>query len=582
MTESLETANGEYTKDGTVDLKGNPALRSKTGGWTACSFIVVYELFERMAYFGIASNLVLYLTDKFHQGTVEASNNVTNWVGTVYLTPILGAVIADAYLGRYWTFVIGSVIYLSGMCLISLAVSVSPLKPSSCASNCEPATPLQLGAFFGGLYVVAFGNGGTKPNISTMGAEQFDESDGGERTHRISFFNWWMFSIFLGILFANSVLVYIQDNVGWSVGYGLPTLGLFISVLIFLAGTPFYRHKLPQGSPLTGMSRVIVAALRKWRVPVPKDPKELHELDLEAYRKKGTFMIESTPSIRFLSKAAVRTGGEDTPWTLCPVTLVEETKQMLRLVPILLLSVIPSTILAQANTLFVKQGTTLQRHVGDRGFEIPPASLGTFITLPMLISVAIYDRYFMKAMRSWTKHPRGITLLQRIGIGMFMQIIVMAVASATERIRLGVARSHGLVESGKPVPASIFMILPQFVLMGISDAFFVVGKIEIFYEQAPQSMKSLGSSCTLTALGLGNVLSSLLLKLVSGVTERRGRGWVLNNLNASRLDYYYGFLTVLSVINFVAFMFVSRKFRYKAEHFESFDENADDQVKENS
>ncbi|KAJ6810107.1 protein NRT1/ PTR FAMILY 5.2-like [Iris pallida] len=89
----------------------------------------------------------------------------------------------------------------------------------------------------------------------------------------------------------------------------------------------------------------------------------------------------------------------------------------------------------------------------------------------------------------------------------------------------------------KTRPASIFMILPQFVLMGISDAFFVVGKIEIFYEQAPQSMKSLGSSCTLTALGLGNVLSSLLLKLVSGVTERRGRGWVLNNLNASRLDY---------------------------------------------
>jgi hypothetical protein len=51
----------------------------------------VYELFKRMAYYGIASNLVIYLTDKLHQGSVEASNNVTNWSGTVFLTPLLGA-----------------------------------------------------------------------------------------------------------------------------------------------------------------------------------------------------------------------------------------------------------------------------------------------------------------------------------------------------------------------------------------------------------------------------------------------------------------------------------------------------------
>ena len=72
----------------------------------------VYELFERMAYYGIASNLIIYLTEKLHQGTVEASNNVTNWSGTVFLTPLIGAYVADAYLGRYWTFVVGSAIYV--------------------------------------------------------------------------------------------------------------------------------------------------------------------------------------------------------------------------------------------------------------------------------------------------------------------------------------------------------------------------------------------------------------------------------------------------------------------------------------
>jgi hypothetical protein len=74
-------------------------------------YCAVYELFERMAYYGIASNLVIYLTDKLHQGTVEASNNVTNWSGAVFIMPLLGAYAADAYLGRYWTFVAGSAIY---------------------------------------------------------------------------------------------------------------------------------------------------------------------------------------------------------------------------------------------------------------------------------------------------------------------------------------------------------------------------------------------------------------------------------------------------------------------------------------
>lgn len=69
-------------------------------------------MFERMAYYGIASNLVVYLTTKLHEGTVTSSNNVTNWVGTVWMTPILGAYIADAHLGRYWTFVIASGIYV--------------------------------------------------------------------------------------------------------------------------------------------------------------------------------------------------------------------------------------------------------------------------------------------------------------------------------------------------------------------------------------------------------------------------------------------------------------------------------------
>ncbi|RRT72396.1 hypothetical protein BHE74_00036470 [Ensete ventricosum] len=111
-----------YTKDGSVDLHGRPVLASQTGRWRACAFLVGkpsyrsctrgYEAFERMAFYGVASNLVVYLTTQLHEDTVSSVRNVNNWSGSVWITPILGAYIADTYFGRFWTFTISSLIYL--------------------------------------------------------------------------------------------------------------------------------------------------------------------------------------------------------------------------------------------------------------------------------------------------------------------------------------------------------------------------------------------------------------------------------------------------------------------------------------
>ncbi|XP_058212282.1 protein NRT1/ PTR FAMILY 5.2-like isoform X1 [Rhododendron vialii] len=556
----------DYTEDGTVDLKGNPVRRSKRGGWKACSFVVVYEIVERMAFYGIASNLIIYLTGKLHQGTVAASNNVTNWVGTIWMTPILGAYVADAHLGRYWTFVIASAIYLLGMLLLTLSVSLPGLRPPHCSDppNCKKASTIQLAVFYGALYTLAMGTGGTKPNISTIGADQFDDFEPKEKAHKLSFFNWWMFSIYVGTLSAQTILVYIQDNVGWALGYGLPTAGLAVSILIFLAGSPLYRHKAPSGSPFTRMARVIVAALRKWRVPIPTDPKELYELDLEEYNKNGKFRIDSTPTLRFLNKACVETGPTSTPWMLCSVTQVEETKQMLRMIPMLMATFVPSTMAAQSGTLFVKQGTTLHRHIGR--FEIPPATLTGVETISFLVCIVIYDRNFVKIINRWTKNPRGITLLQRLGIGLVLHIFIMMIASLIERYRLSVAKNHGIDETGGQVPLSIFILLPQYVLMGIADTFISVPKLEFFYDQAPEIMKSLGTSYSMTSIGVGNFISSFLLSTIARITKEHGHhGWILNDLNASHIDYYYAFLALLSFLNLGFFLIMTKFYVYKAE-----------------
>lgn len=192
-----------------------------------------------------------------------------------------------------------------GMCLLTLAVSLPSLRPPPCSQavneeNCAKASGFQVSIFYCALYIIALGSGGTKPNISTIGADQFDEFEPKERTHKLSFFNWWMISLIFGVLFSNSFLVYIQENVGFSIGYGLPTAGLTIAVSVFLIGTPFYRHKVVSGSPLTRIAQVLVLAAKKWKLPLPNDPQELYELGMEEFSNNGKHRIPHSTSLRYI------------------------------------------------------------------------------------------------------------------------------------------------------------------------------------------------------------------------------------------------------------------------------------------
>lgn len=70
----------------------------------------------------------------------------------------------------------------------------------------------------------------------------------------------------------------------------------------------------------------------------------------------------------------------------------------------------------------------------------------------------------------------------------------------------------------------------------------------------------------MTSLGIGNFLSSALLSTVSHLTRRHGSGgWIQNNLNASRLDLYYAFFTMLNCANLVLFFAVCRMYVYNVE-----------------
>lgn len=230
-----------------------------------------------------------------------------------------------------------------------------------------------------------------------------------------------------------------------------------------------------------------------------------------------------------------------------------------------LVLLIPSTIWAQINTLFVKQGTTLDRRIGTH-FKVPAASLTSFVTLTMLLIVPIYDRYFVPLMRAKTGNPRGITILQRLGVGCIIQIAAIAFAYVVEMQRMHVIKVDHVTGKNAMVPMSIFWLLPQYALIGLADVFNSIGLLEFFYDQSPDDMQSLGTTFFTSAIGVGNFMNSLLITLIDkGTGKNGGKSWIGNNLNDCHLDYYYLFLFGLAVLNMGAFLLASCVYVYKRE-----------------
>ncbi|XP_043695857.1 protein NRT1/ PTR FAMILY 8.3-like isoform X2 [Telopea speciosissima] len=563
------SSRGPYTGDGSVDVNGKPVLKQNTGNWRACPFILGTECCERLAYYGIATNLVTYLMNKLHEGNVSAARNVTTWAGTCYLAPLIGAVLADSYLGRYWTIAIFSTIYFIGMGTLTLSASVPVFRPSSCdGSVCPAATPVQYAIFFCGLYLIALGTGGIKPCVSSFGADQFDDTDPRERVKKGSFFNWFYFSINIGALISSSFLVWIQDNAGWGLGFGIPTLFMGLAIISFFSGTPLYRFQKPGGSPLTRMCQVLVASIRKWNLEVPQDNSLLYEVPDKTSAIKGSRKLEHSDELKCLDKAAVvsdldvKQGDFSNPWKLCTVTQVEELKILIRMFPIWATGIVFSSVYAQMSTMFVEQGMVMDTTVGS--FTIPPASLSTFDVLSVIVWVPMYDRLLVPLARKITGKERGFSELQRMGIGLIISILSMAVAAIVEIKRLEIAKSLDLVDHKVAVPMSILWQIPQYFLVGAAEIFTFIGQLEFFYDQSPDAMRSLCSALSLLTTALGNYLSSFILTIVTTITTKGGNpGWIPNNLNEGHLDYYFWLLAGLSFLNLVVYVFCARRYKCK-------------------
>ncbi|KAL5546759.1 hypothetical protein UlMin_006446 [Ulmus minor] len=535
----------------------------KIGGIRTMPFIFANEICDRFASSGFHANMITYLTNELNLPMVKASNTLTNFGGTASFTPLIGALIADSFAGRFWTIVVSSIIYILGLVSITISAILPSLRPPPCPSqtNCIEASNLQLWILYISLLLTSLGSGGIRPNVVTFAADQFDMTKKGVANRGWNFFNLYYFSMGLATLTALTVVVYIQENVGWGWGLGIPTIAMAISIVVFVVGAPLYKKIKPGGSPLVRLVQVVAAAFRKRNVELPEDPKVLYQnKELDAGISLQGRLLHSD-QYKWLDRAAIVTTEEaknTTPpnlWRLNTVHRIEELKCIIRMLPIWASGILLVTSHSHQNSFTILQARSMDRHL-SKSFEIPPASLSIFGILTMLTGLVLYERLFVPAARRLTKKPAGITCLQRMGVGFAVNILATLVSSFVEMKRKRVAAHHNLLDYPKAIiPISVFWLVPQFCLHGVAEVFMSVGHLEFLYDQSPESMRSTAAALYWIAISIGNYLGTLLVTLVHNYTGSGENNWLPDrNLNRGRLEYYYLLVSGIQVVNFVYYV----------------------------
>ncbi|GFP85015.1 protein nrt1/ ptr family 3.1 [Phtheirospermum japonicum] len=278
--ERFELENTTSEKNGVDEKKHDfKGKTKKLGGVRTMPFILANEICDRFAGAGFHANLITYLTQVLNLPLVKASNTLTNFGGTSNFTPIIGAFLADSFAGRFWTIIIGSIFYLMGMTAITISSILPQLRPPPCPSqtNCQEASNSQLWVLYAALLLTSLGTGGLRPCVVTFAADQFDMIKQKTDSKSWNFFNWYYFCMGMASLLALTVVVYIQDNVSWAWGLGIPTIAMGLSVVAFILGSSLYKKIKPGGSPYVRVAQVIVAAFKKRKVDVPSDAGTLYE-----------------------------------------------------------------------------------------------------------------------------------------------------------------------------------------------------------------------------------------------------------------------------------------------------------------
>ncbi|RHN77703.1 putative proton-dependent oligopeptide transporter family, major facilitator superfamily [Medicago truncatula] len=517
-----------------------------------------------MASFGILPNMILYLTRHYGMETPVATNVILLWSAATNFTPILGAFLADSYFGRYPTIVFGLLLNLLGMLLFWLTTMIPNLSPCDpITMSCNSPTTSQLAFLYSSLCLISIGAGGVRASSLAFGIDQLNkEKDAGIIE---GYFNWTYALTAAAVLTGMTVLAYIQEIFGWMVGFGVPVVFMFISMVSFFLGSSLYVKVEPKGNVISEFARVVIASYRNRNLKSPS-PDVFN--DGMYFSDKDSAKLMPTDKFRFLNKACLIKNPQDynqdgelqNQWSHCTIDQVEAFKAMIKIIPIWITGMIMYINMSQG-TFYVLEASSMNRHITSN-FEIPAASVATFMVLFTVLWLVLYDCVLIPSASKLRRSPTRLRVKQKMGIGLLAICFSTASLAIVEGKRRKLAIDEGFIEFPQGVVnMSVMWLLPRQILDGFAEAFNGVGQNEFYICELPQSMSSVASTLSGLGMSIGNVLASLILSVVDNVTKGEGKeSWVSSNINKGHYDYYYWLLFVLMLANFLGFLWFSKAY----------------------
>ncbi len=201
-------------------------------------YIIGNEAAERFSFYGMRTILVVFMVQYLHfmdgaggrelsaNQAVEYYHQFASWV---YFTPLLGALIADIFFGKYLTILWLSIVYCLGHAALACMGSYGH-------------SPWWL---FAGLLLICLGSGGIKPCVSAHVGDQF-----GRKNHHLipRIYNWFYFSINFGSFFSTLLTPWLLEKYGPHWAFGVPGVLMAIATFMFWLGRNRFVHIPPSGS----------------------------------------------------------------------------------------------------------------------------------------------------------------------------------------------------------------------------------------------------------------------------------------------------------------------------------------------
>ncbi|EAL84745.1 hypothetical protein KXW98_007721 [Aspergillus fumigatus] len=480
----LETPDGEEpTAEEAKNLR-HVAENLPVSAW----LVAIVELCERFTYYGMSGLFQNYVNNPLdgskgrgalgmgHQGATGLTTFFQFWC---YVTPILGAIIADQYLGKYKTIVLFCGVYLVGL-LILVCTSIP--------------TALEHGAGLGGfivaILVIGLGTGGIKSNVAPLIADQYrrkkmavSTTKKGERViidpaltiQRI-------YMIFYGCINLGSLSLlatpYMERDIGFWSGYLLCLCMFACGTLVLIVGRKFYVVRPPQGSIIT-----------------------------DAFKALGIMIINRNMDAPKPSWQAANGGSRrNLPWD---DHFIDELKRALVACRVFCFFPIYWVVYGQFSGNFVTQAAQMQGH------GIPNDLMQNFDPISIIVFIPILETLVYPLLRRFHIRFRPIT---RISLGFVVASLAMMYAAIVQHLiySAGPCYEHPLCDASKIDGTAqgnrvhIAIQTPAYMFIGISEIFASVSGLEYAYTKAPPSMKSFVQSMYLLTNAFGSAIAEAL------------------------------------------------------------------------